>query len=133
MPDRIHFWFPPYQVAAYAAGPQESDVPLGLLKRYFRTNPRSPVASFDCAHAAKPDERAICSDVALARLDREVADSYGEALGDSTDAKEKAQKRDAQRVWLVHRSDTCKASSGPALVACLSGVYKARLVALSPE
>src|SRR6185312_8379931 len=61
-PKRIHILFPPYQVAAYAAGPQETYVSLAALKGYMRPNPRAPQPSFPCAKAATQIEHAICAD-----------------------------------------------------------------------
>ena len=133
LPNAIHIWFPPYQVAAYAAGPQEVEIPLAPLKLYYRSNPRAPAASFDCRKAAHADEAAICSDVDLARLDRAAAEAYANALDASNNDQEKNAKRAAQRAWLAHRSDSCGGAAGAPLVACLKGVYKARIAALAPE
>ena len=44
LPDRLHIFFPPYQVASYAAGPQESYIPLAKLKDVIRPDWRSPGA-----------------------------------------------------------------------------------------
>lgn len=121
--DALVIRFPPYQVAAYAAGPQKVSIPLSALDGLMRDDWRTPVPSFDCAKAGNPTETAICSDVALARLDRELAGSYRQSLtyADETQA---AATRDAQRVWLGERN-----ACGGSLV-CLTESYDNRLAAL---
>lgn len=131
LPDAIKIEFPQYQVAAYAAGPQEVRVPLSALSGLLRKDPRVPAASFDCAKAATAVERAICADGALARLDREVAQAYGQRLADIEAASDKDAVRVAQRGWLERRNAACKDQSGTALGACLTGVYRTRLAELS--
>jgi uncharacterized protein YecT (DUF1311 family) len=126
-PKVLHIDFPPYQVAAYAAGPQESDIPLASLKGFIRKDFRAPAASFDCAAAASPTEKAICADVALARLDRAVAEAYARNLKYESDATAKENIKQAQRAWLATRDTTCP----DAAVQCLTGVYKTRLAELS--
>jgi len=121
--DTLIIDFPPYQVAAYAAGPQEVRIPLSKLKGLMRTDWRMPVPSFDCAKAGTPTEKAICSDVALARLDREVAGAYQQQLSYADDAQ-KTAIRNAQRAWLGTR-DACGGS-----VVCLTDAYDQRLKAL---
>jgi len=121
--DTLIIDFPPYQVAAYAAGPQEVRIPLSRLKGLMRTDWRTPVPSFDCAKAGTPTEKAICSDVALARLDRDVASVYRQQLSYADDAQ-KTAIRNAQRAWLGTR-DACGGS-----VVCLTDAYDQRLKAL---
>ena len=124
LPDRLVIRFPPYQVAAYAAGDQTVEIPLSKLSGLMRTDWRTPVASFDCRRAGTPTEKAICSDVALARFDRALDYSYTQALSWASDDAEKAKIRDAQRKWIGKR-DACGGD-----VACLSAAYDARLKAL---
>ena len=92
----------------------------------MRKDFRAPAASFDCAAAATPTEKAVCSDVALARLDRDVAEAYARKLKYEFDAAAKENIKQAQRAWLATRDSTCSDAS----VQCLTGVYKARLAAL---
>jgi uncharacterized protein YecT (DUF1311 family) len=125
--DTLNLFFPPYQVASYAAGPQESDLPLAKLKGLFRKDWRAPVASFDCAVAASPVEKAICSDVALARLDRAVAEAYAQKLKYAFEDAEKQPVKDGQRAWIGTRDTQC----ADAAVACLTGMYGARLAELT--
>jgi uncharacterized protein YecT (DUF1311 family) len=132
-PRQIHIFFPPYQVAAYAAGPQEAKVPLVALKGFMRTDPRAPQASFDCAKAATTIEHAICGDAMLARLDRQTAEQYADDLANAYD-KDKEQKwRETQRAWLAARDKIC---GMPEPAQCLRKSYADRLSALkkySPE
>ena len=132
LPNAIHFWFPPYAVASFATGPQETEIPLAPLRPFLRPDPRAPAASFDCAKAASATERAICSTVALARLDRAVAEAYRSALTEATDEGQKTALRTQQRAWLVQRNDACQAQTGSGQAACLTAVYKERLAAIRP-
>lgn len=135
LPDALKIEFPPYQVAAYAAGPQELSVPLSALGGVLRADRRAPVASFDCAKAATAVERAVCADAALARLDREVAQAYGARLAAIDAEADKQALRTAQRRWLQRRDAACKEKEAAVAEfgACLTGVYRTRLDELSAE
>lgn len=126
LPDKLVIRFPPYQVAAYAAGDQQVEIPLSELSGLMRKDWRTPVASFDCAKAGTPTEKAICSDIPLARLDRSLADSYAQALSWASDDAEKTKIRDAQRTWIGERN-ACGGDIG-----CLTSAYDARIKALQP-
>lgn len=130
MPKSLVIHFPPYQVAAYAAGPQMSHIALSSLRDVTRGDPRAPAASFDCKAAKTGIEQTICSSVELARLDRQVAESYALHQRDETDAGRKAAMKSEQRDWLARRIAACAGEAGPAQITCLSGVYKERLGAL---
>lgn len=133
LPDKIAIHFPAYQVAAYAAGPQEVDVPLSYLKGYLRKDPRAPQASFDCATAASAIEHAICGDAMLARLDRQAAEQYADDLVNAFDKGKEQKWRQTQRDWVAARDKQC---SMPAPAECLRKSYTARLELLkkySPE
>ena len=122
--DELVIRFPPYQVAAYAAGPQSVTIPLSDLQGLMRKDWRTPVPSFDCAKAGTATEKAICSDVTLARLDRKVAAAYQWKLRYADEAEAKAVRAD-QRAWLEFR-DTCGSS-----MLCLTASYDDRLKVLS--
>lgn len=122
--DTLVIRFPPYQVAAYAAGDQRVEIPLSELSGLMRTDWRVAVASFDCARAGTPTETAICSDIPLARLDRGLADAYAQALSWAADEAAKDDLRAAQRTWIGERN----ACGGD--VACLTAAYEGRLAAL---
>lgn len=129
-PDLIEFTFPPYQVASYADGVQESSVALGALKGYLRKDWRTPAASFDCTKATTPVEQAICADAPLARLDREVAAAYARTLARASAPDDKQATIAQQRRWLGDRDAACRDEAESARVACLSGVYRVRLAEL---
>jgi uncharacterized protein YecT (DUF1311 family) len=127
LPDALEIEFPPYQVAAYAAGPQVSRMPLAKLADVMRANPREPVASFDCAHARSDNERAICSDVTLARLDRELTQTWSSQYRNENDPQRKVRLKTDQIAWLRKRDQSCNA--GPR-VPCLTALYRTRLAQL---
>lgn len=131
--DALKIEFEPYEVAPWAAGPQEVRVPLAALSGLLRKDWRAPVASFDCAKATTAIEKAVCGDAALARLDREVAQAYGQRLGQIEAATDRDAMREKQRRWLGRRDAACSDQSGAALDACLTGVYRTRLDEISPD
>jgi len=129
LPNKVHLYFPEYQVASYAAGPQETTIDLKLLKDVMRADWHAPAPSFDCAKAKTVNEKAVCADAALARLDRQVAEAY-EFTYYSTGAYDPdAQKKllAAQRTFIATTAKTCTGDKpGP----CLIKAYTARLAAL---
>ena len=128
-PKELALYFDAYQVAAYAAGPQEVHIPLAKLNGTLRPDPRVPAASFDCALAQSDVERAICGDRELARLDRHVAEAYfDKLLWEAEEAKRFALRKD-QRAWLMER-DGCRVRA-ESFAGCLTRVYQARLKALN--
>jgi len=130
LPNALDIQYAPYNVAAYAAGPQETKIPLAPLKFFLRTDWRAPVASFDCAKASAAIEKTLCSNVSLARLDRAVAQAYSQQIGNADGDAAKKQVRDAQRGWLAKRKTACP-QDGKDAVACLTKFYQARLTALN--
>ncbi len=128
LPDKIHILFPAYQVASYAAGPQDAFVSLASLKDVMRKDWRAPAASFDCALAKSATEKAICSDASLARLDRQVAEQYARAMRDAYEDGAKTKLKQTQRDFIAARDKSCGTQS-PA-VACLKNAYAARLKVL---
>ena len=87
-------------------------------------------ASFPCAKASTPTEKAICADPGLSRLDERMAAAYRAGLESlSEDGVEEgtavaAVKAD-QRAWLGERN-ACGADAG-----CLRGAMERRLAVLS--
>ncbi len=126
--NRLHVYFPPYQVAAYAAGPQDSVIPLAGLKDVIRPDWRAPAPSFACAKAATPIEHAICADAALARLDRQVAEAWQVGMKNAYEPAALAKLRQEQRDWLARRNAAC---GGPSPGACLAKFYRDRLAILA--
>lgn len=74
-------------------------------------------ASFDCSKAASTTEKIICGDEAISTLDEQLASSYKQALGASSN-KEATKK--TQIDWLKQQR-ACKD------VTCLTQVYQARI------
>lgn len=128
LPDSLRIEFQPYQVGPWAIGPQTVSIPLSALAGFLREGSSVPTASFDCTQAATPVEKAICADVALARLDRQMADAYRQRLDANPD---EAAERSAQRAWLKLRNSACKDQEGPLFSACLTGIYRSRLADLT--
>jgi uncharacterized protein YecT (DUF1311 family) len=127
LPDALEIDYPPYQVAAYADGAQSSRLPLAGLRDVMRANPRIPVPSFDCTKARTATEHAICGDVALARLDRDVSENWSSQYANDNDPPHKAKFKATQIAWLAERDKDCNTANR---VACLTTLYQARLAVL---
>jgi len=130
LPSEVVLHFDPYAVASYADGPKEVHIPLARLQDVRRPDPRAPLPSFDCARAATDVEQAICSDQALAQLDRRVADAYAWRLRLEAQGGQPPVVKDQQVAWLADRDAACGGLSGAALVSCLDDQYAQRLTAL---
>ena len=128
LPNKLHLYFPSYQVASYAAGPQEATIPLSRLKDVIRADWRAPAPSFDCAKAATPIEQAICADAALARLDRQLAEAYQAKLHFAYEPKAIETLKQTQRAWVATRNRAC---SGLAPGPCLMKLYRDRVAVLT--
>ncbi|CAN7565304.1 lysozyme inhibitor LprI family protein [Caulobacter sp. LjRoot300] len=83
-------------------------------------------ASFDCAKAGTPTERAICKDAAVSKLDEQVAAAFKAAQGLWPAGNWSTFVRNEQREWLKDRNGVCKAD-----VACLKEDYERRLTFLT--
>ena len=59
-------------------------------------------ASFDCAKAVAPVDKAICADRTLGQLDVDIATAYS-AAGAGLDDAMRARLHRSQREWLAHR------------------------------
>ncbi len=128
LPGKLHLFFPEYQVASYAAGPQEAFIPLAALKSVIRPDWRAPAPSFDCAKAVTAIEKAICANAALARLDRQVAETYQVAVRNAYEPAAQEQVRQGQRDWVARRNKAC---AGGDTGACLTKFYRDRLTVLN--
>ena len=112
--DALVLYFAPYQVAGFAGGAVTIKIPLDKLAGVIRADWRAPQPSFDCTRAATDIDRTICSDVALARLDREMAAAYRLWLRWFPDNPAKlAAQREDQRAWLAARATQCRSAPGP--------------------
>lgn len=83
-------------------------------------------ASFDCAKAGTPTEKAICKDAAVSKLDDQVAAAFKAAQGLWPAGNWPVFIRNEQREWLKDRNGICKAD-----VACLKQDYERRLTFLT--
>jgi uncharacterized protein len=86
--------------------------------------PRS-VASFDCAKAMQWVEKTICSDSALAALDRRLSLVFAEARREL--APRTGKLFADQREWLGERQECSTEEDQPAQAACLSARYEERV------
>jgi uncharacterized protein len=85
--------------------------------------------SFDCAQASHAAEELVCTDAALAGLDRALATSYRAALEvaqglDAGASEAEAALRVTQRGWIGGRDDCWKAGDG--LRDCVEASYLRR-------
>ena len=103
---------------APAAGPVEA--PTAAAAAPAETGPIT--ASFDCAKASSAQEKMICSDRDLARLDMDLSAAYRKARDAAADAK---ALQSEQLQWLKSTRSACSDK------ACLIEAYKSRLVQLS--
>jgi uncharacterized protein YecT (DUF1311 family) len=124
--------FSSYQVAPYAAGPQEIEIPLSQLKGFVRSDPRAPMPSYDCLRAGSAIEKAMCADWALARADRKMAEDYAASISNAYEDAKKAKIKSAQRAWLKRRDGICGALREQAsLKACLMPLLEMRRAELN--
>ncbi|HQW20295.1 MAG TPA: ankyrin repeat domain-containing protein [Rhodocyclaceae bacterium] len=100
-----------------------------------RLPPPVPVPTFSCDTTA---QEIMCSDEALARLDKELATIYHHQLRHSDSIGRDLLVAEQKR-WLIGRATACQvptlrldyaAPPNPALVSCLIKVYAERIVAL---
>jgi uncharacterized protein YecT (DUF1311 family) len=92
-----------------------------------------PNPSFNCAQARTPDEQAICGDAALARVDRQLAETFGKLVTATPEAQREALRRE-QREWVSQRGKQCNVSAETRMtdaaraqfVRCLTALYATR-------
>jgi uncharacterized protein YecT (DUF1311 family) len=77
--------------------------------------------SFDCARAAYPSERLVCSSRELSSLDSEMATAYHAAVERLQLKQEKAALRASQNHWLRRTRESCDS------VSCLMDIYVQRI------
>ena len=78
-------------------------------------------ASFNCAKAGTPDEKAICASRTLSDLDVQMATLYGVRMQIPMLMGERGAAQDEQRAWLGQRG-TCGGNQ-----ACLIQSYQQRI------
>src|ERR1700688_2270309 len=84
-----------------------------------------PVSGFDCAKATQWVEKTVCSDTALAALDRRLAELFAEAKRELAPRTGDLLAR--QKEWLDKRRECSTEGDQPAQVACLSAQYQERI------
>ena len=78
-------------------------------------------ASFNCAKAAQPDEKAICKSRSLSELDVQMATLYGVRMKLPMLMGARGAAQDEQHAFLMHRA-TCGADA-----ACIGAAYQQRI------
>jgi uncharacterized protein YecT (DUF1311 family) len=111
---------PAPEPAASAPAPAQTQTPAEAAPAAVETGPIT--ASFDCAKASSAQEKMICSDRELARLDVELSAAYRKAREAATDAK---ALQNEQLQWLKASRKACSDK------ACLAEAYKSRTAELS--
>ena len=115
-------------------------MPLRLLLAFMLAIFMAPVAaqaaSFDCAKASSPFEKAICSDPALSAQDEVLSVAYKTATGGLSKAASDVMLK-GQRDWLGFLDKVCADDMLPGQeklederVSCLSSQYMTRIRAL---
>ncbi len=84
-------------------------------------------ASFNCAKAKTPDEKAICASSALSDLDTQMATLFGVRMKIPMLMGSRGAAQDEQSQWLQSRH-ACGASA-----SCLTASYKGRISVLNSE
>jgi uncharacterized protein YecT (DUF1311 family) len=108
----------PVKTDAPAPAPK-TEAPIAVAPASVDNNPFAP--SFDCAKASSSQERMICADRELSKLDVQMAGAYADARQKSTDAN--ALKAE-QKQWLKNTQRSCSDK------ACLIGAYTSRIAEL---
>jgi uncharacterized protein YecT (DUF1311 family) len=90
-----------------------------------------PRASFDCAKAQTPLEKAICVDPALGRADLVLSRVYKEGMASLTPAERDALNAD-ERKWMAKVVADCKLATAPdkRALACARAAFEARFTAI---
>ena len=94
-------------------------------------------ASFDCARAARPQEKLVCSDPVLSKLDEQMAASYWAARGLLSEPGRSALLA-GQRSWLRYWPRDCSSARGALVfdadaVKCATARYEKRIEALKVD
>ncbi|CAG4896311.1 lysozyme inhibitor LprI family protein [Paraburkholderia saeva] len=101
---------------------------LHLFATFVATLPMHAAyaASFDCAQAKQPDERAICASRQLSEMDVEMAVRFGTLTG-LVAMGTRSDMQDEQRAWL-HARAACRVDE-----RCLRTSYTQRIDTLKRE
>lgn len=101
-------------------------VPFALLLAACATAP-ARAASFDCAKAQAPDERAVCADPALSALDSEMGGLWFAYSRIPLLMGANGVRQDDAHAFLAARA-TCGADK-----ACLTALYRQRIATLKGQ
>ena len=107
---------------ADAATPAPAPVTAVAAEQAAPSSPATP--SFDCGKATGEFEQMACKDPELAALDRQLADTFAQALAKAAD---KDTLQATQRGWIKGRDECWKADDKP---ACVREAYIVRIVDL---
>lgn len=89
-----------------------------------QSTPAATTPSFDCSKSPGEFEQMVCKDPALAALDRQLDDTFAQALAKTAD---KATLQATERGWIKGRDECWKADDKP---ACVRDAYIVRIVDL---
>jgi uncharacterized protein len=84
-------------------------------------------ASFNCAKAKTPDEKAVCSSPSLSELDVKMATLYGVRMKLPMLMGSRGAAQDEQHQFLIDRG-SCGANN-----VCIAAAYQARIDTLNQE
>lgn len=93
---------------------------LAMLAAGWLAAAPAAAASFNCATAKAPDERAVCASCDLEQLDVKLSTLYG-VLTKLVAMGQRGDIQDAQRVWLARRA-LCGSDA-----ACVRQAYTSRI------
>jgi outer membrane biosynthesis protein TonB len=79
--------------------------------------------SYNCRYARTRSEIAVCSDAALARLDRQMAAQFNNAMREGTRAQRDVLER--SRLRFLYRRERCRTA------ACMAETYRARMAEIN--
>jgi uncharacterized protein len=93
------------------------------------TVPPIKAASYDCYSVKGPQEKLICANPELSKLDGELGNTY---VADRALLSDEGSNdlRQAERIWLKHTRMACSIDAEDLQADCLVSAYKARLKAL---
>lgn len=99
---------------------------------------QASAASFDCAKAARPQEKLICASAEVSRLDASMASSY-KTLLQRLSPEAQTDVRRSQKEWLAFWPNSCRDQGAPLnpankdTQACASTRYKERIALLDGQ
>ena len=112
---------PPAPAPAEPASPAPAEV---AATAPIQAASAAATPSFDCSKSPGEFEQMVCKDPALSALDRQLADTFAQALAKASD---KASLQASERGWIKGRDDCWKADDKP---ACVREAYIVRIVDL---